>query len=483
MENKKRIFTVLSIDGGGVRGVVPARLLQEIEEKTGKPISALFDIISGTSTGAIIGGSLVMPDTQDPAKPRFSAKEILAFYHRLSSTIFPEMRFKSLRRLSIGALYDPKPLENILKDTFGDIKMKEVLTSFLIPATDIKHFEPVWITHLKGQKDTSKEGWGSMLLRDAVRATTSAPTFFPARYFETTPNEDMPNVKHRHALIDGNFFGGNAMRHLLTLAKKLAPPDTEIIIVHVGTGSSENSISPEEYNTMGTLGLLNPANGSPLLSLIINMSVLDVKNDIRSEIGDRLFSFDGNIDEENNPDDPSTSLDDASRENLQLLEKFAERIIRNNAGEIDRLCSVLKNREFTEEKHLESQAAMQELTKEMIATKTVRGLMRLYLKIVNFSSALDDNFPEQVNDKLRLLSKKLNEHHKAEMDRIYRALLDKKQHQSKILNTFKEAVESVNSFTRKIFVAPFKGDPAPPADNDNKPPAPPKYNAGKPPGP
>ncbi|MCE9508127.1 MAG: patatin-like phospholipase family protein [Alphaproteobacteria bacterium] len=485
MENKKRVFTVLCIDGGGVRGVIPARILQEIEERTGKPIVELFDMIGGTSTGAIIGGCLLAPDPKNPSKPRFTAKETLSFYHNLAGKVFPEMRFKGIRKLSTGALYDPKPLEDGLKAHLGDLKMKDMLTSFLIPAADIKNFKPVWITHLKDQKDKSKEGWDSMLLRDAVRVATSAPTYFPARYVETTPNEETPNIKHRHALIDGGFFGGNAMQHLLAQAQKIAPPDAEIVVVHIGTGSPDNNMSPDEFNAFGPLGLVSPANGNILMSLVIKMSMRDCENDMRDEIGDRLFSFDDGVNPKNDPNSPSISMDDAREDNLKRLEKHAEKIIKDNNGEMDRLCSLLKHREFAEERHLESQDAIQKLTDKMAATNTVKGLMRLYMRIVNFSIGKEIPKPAPDDGEIKALVGKLTEHHKAEIDRIYRVMLDKKQHQNKILNAFKEAGENITDITKKIFVEPFKADPPPPANNDNKPPSsntnnPPKRDGHKP---
>ena len=79
MDSKKRVFTVLVIDGGGVRGIVPARILQEIEERTGKPVSELFDLVAGASTGAIVAAGLVIPDPADPSKPRFSDVALLKF--------------------------------------------------------------------------------------------------------------------------------------------------------------------------------------------------------------------------------------------------------------------------------------------------------------------------------------------------------------------------------------------------------------------
>jgi patatin-like phospholipase/acyl hydrolase len=469
MENKKRIFTVLSIEGGGVRGVIPARILQEIEERSGKPIAELFDIVGGVSTGAILGGCLLSPDPKNPSKPRYTAKEALNFYHKLSGKVFPEMRFKGIRQLSSGALYDPKPLEDGLKEHFGDLKMKDMLTHFLIPVVDIKNFKPVWISHLKGQKDNSPEGWDSMLLRDTIRGATSAPTFFPVKYYETTPNEETPDVKYRHALIDGGFFGGNSMQHLLAEAQKLAPPDAEIIIVHIGTGSPENGMSPEEFNGYGPLGLLSNANGNILISLVIKMSIRACVDEMKTEIGDRFFLFDDSIIPKKNPNGPSISMDDAREENLKKLEKHAEGIIRNHSAEIDRLCSILKSREFAEEKHLEGQSAVQKLTEKMAATTTVKGLTRLYLKIVNFSVGADGGEPAPDDAELKALAGKLGESHKTEIDRIYRVLLDKKLQQNKILNAIRETGEDISKFTKKIF-KPFKDEAPPPAQNDNTPP-------------
>lgn len=478
MNPKKRVFTILSIDSGGVRGIIPARILQEIEEKTGKPIAELFDMVSGTSTGAIIAAGLTLPDPAHPTKPKFSAKDMLNFYFHDAPKIFPEMRFKSLRKLSTGALYDPKPLEDIMARNFKDAKMRDALTSLLIPVTDIKNFRPVWITHLKGQKDTSKEGWGSMLMREAIRATTSAPTYFPAKYVETTPNDDMPHVKHRHVLIDGGFFAGNAIRHLLTKAKKLAPPDAEIVIVHIGTGDIYNSFSPEEFNALGPLGLISKANGSVLINLMTVMPVMDVQEDMREEIEDRFFSFDKKFDEDEDPNSPSADLDDASEKNMKRLHQFAELILRESKGDMERLCDLLTQRKYAEARHDKSLSALQSLHDMLADTATIKSLTGLYTKIVLFSTDIEDGPLEAGDVTIQALSKQLTEHHKAELDRMYRVLLDKKKNQSKILNTLRETGESLTEITKKIFVDPFKEDPPPDDKNEKdgkKPPPPPMF--------
>ncbi len=470
MENKRRVFTVLSIDGGGVRGIVPARILQELEERTGKPVAELFDMIGGTSTGAILVAGLTAPDPDDPKKPRHSAQEMKNFYLRHSSKIFPEIRFKSLRKLSNGSLYDPQPLENILKNSLGDTRMNESLAHIMIAATDIKNFRPVWITHIKGEKDTSPEGWSTMKMRDAVRASTTAPTYFPAKYHETAPHEDMPHVTHRHALIDGGFFGGNAMRRLLTQAKKLAPPDADIVVVHLGTGNVENSLSPEEFNKLGPLGLISKSNGSILLSLVVNMTVLDVANDVREEIGDHFISFDGVIDPEENPDDPAVEMDDASDKNLKTLIGFAEKIMEDNRDNLDRLCTILKHRDQALELHQESLLALQQLTTALEGARTVKSLTRIYRKVLLFSSGLSDDKPEDGDDALKALAQKLSPLHKADLDKIYNVLQDKLENQNQLLNSIKEAGEDLGKLVKKLG-DPFRDAADKPGNDNDRPPA------------
>ena len=474
MEKKnKRVFTVLSIDGGGIRGVVPARILQEIEERTGKPIAELFDMVGGTSTGAILAAGLAVPDEKDPTKPRHSAQELKNFYFTDGPKIFPELRFKSLKRLSSSALYDPKPLEDALQDKLGDTKLRDSLINIMIPATDIKNFRPVWMMHLKGQKDKSPEGWSSMLMRDAVRASTTAPTYFPAKYYQTQPHDDMPNVTHRHALIDGGFFAGNCMRRMMTQAKNLAPPDAEIVVVHIGTGNIENTISPAEFNKLGPIGMISKSNGNLLLSLVINMSLMDVANDMKEEIGDRFISFDGIINEEEDPSGPSASMDDASKDNLKRLEKFGEKIIKENNTEMDRLCDILKNRMMAEDRHNESKQALTFLTGKLEECKTVKSLGLLYRKVLSYASEIYEDTPEPGDAELKRQSRELTEAHKADLDRLYNALHSKLENQSKIISTIKEAGEDITKFVKKL--DPFKNDPPqnPPPGNDNDKPAPP----------
>ncbi len=79
-------WRILSIDGGGIRGIIPAIILASIEERTGKPISELFDLIAGTSTGAILALGLTKPNAS--GKPEFTAQRIGELYEEEIPNIF-----------------------------------------------------------------------------------------------------------------------------------------------------------------------------------------------------------------------------------------------------------------------------------------------------------------------------------------------------------------------------------------------------------
>ena len=81
------VFKVLSIDGGGLRGIIPAMVLTEIEERTRRAITETFDLIAGTSTGGMLALGLVMPG--DGSKPRYTAKELIGIYEEQGAHLLP----------------------------------------------------------------------------------------------------------------------------------------------------------------------------------------------------------------------------------------------------------------------------------------------------------------------------------------------------------------------------------------------------------
>src|SRR3954463_2533024 len=97
-------YSLLALDGGGIRGVIPARALQRIEERMGRPISELFDMVAGTSTGGILALGLTAP--APGGGPRFAASDLLALYMEHGREIFPDSLY--LRVRTLAGLADPR---------------------------------------------------------------------------------------------------------------------------------------------------------------------------------------------------------------------------------------------------------------------------------------------------------------------------------------------------------------------------------------
>jgi patatin-like phospholipase/acyl hydrolase len=88
MESEKtETARVLSIDGGGIRGIIPAIVLKRLEELTGRPTSDMFDLLTGTSTGGIIALALTFPSS-DGGGPRYSAADLVQLYESKGPDIF-----------------------------------------------------------------------------------------------------------------------------------------------------------------------------------------------------------------------------------------------------------------------------------------------------------------------------------------------------------------------------------------------------------
>lgn len=179
-------YRVLSLDGGGIKGVFSAAILADFEETLGAPVASYFDLIAGTSTGGIIalGLGLGVP-----------ASEILRFYEQHGPEIFTSGR-GPLGRL-IRAKYDVEPLRKALVEVFADRLLGEAKTRLIIPSTNLETGEVhVFKTahHHRFSHDYKCQAV------DVALATAAAPTYFPLHRLPAgTP------------LIDGGLWANNPM--------------------------------------------------------------------------------------------------------------------------------------------------------------------------------------------------------------------------------------------------------------------------------
>jgi len=175
MPNNQKPIRILSIDGGGMRGIVPATFLERMEELSGKRIADLFDIAVGTSTGSILAVGLHVPDENQ--RPKYSATDFVNMYKDLGSSIFHEDRsiLKFLDGIS-RPTYDPKSYEKILEDYFGDTTISQLLSEVVVPSIELENMD----MHIFSKKKGVLSDANNFHVKHIIRAATAAPTYFPA---------------------------------------------------------------------------------------------------------------------------------------------------------------------------------------------------------------------------------------------------------------------------------------------------------------
>ena len=257
-------FRILCIDGGGIRGIIPAVILADIERRTGQPISQLFDLIAGTSTGGILALALVKRDEE--GRPQHTAEDVIRLYETQGRRIFSRSvlhRLVSLDGLA-NKKYQTGPVEEVFGKFFGDALLSDALTNVMVTSFDIQLRDAFFFRSYKAEADKEYD----YLMRDVARATSAAPTYFEP--------ELIKKGKDSYALIDGGVFANNpAMCALVDALREFKKEKNEkkepygledIFMVSLGTGSERQR--PLEFNTVKNWGVVNWA--QPLLTIVFN---------------------------------------------------------------------------------------------------------------------------------------------------------------------------------------------------------------------
>ena len=222
--------TILSIDGGGIRGIIPARIVAEIEQRTGRAAADLFDLIAGTSTGGIIALALAMPEGNS-RKPKYTGAELVNLYEKYGEKIFSRSLWHTIK--SVGGLngpkYEPDGIESVLSEYFGDVRLRDVLTRVLVTSYNTAGPAPAFFKSWRTKTDKNF----NYRLREIARATSAAPTFFPPL--------DVPDLalgKPDMCLIDGGVFANNPAMCAWAEVPQLFQDVNEFIVVSIGRATT-----------------------------------------------------------------------------------------------------------------------------------------------------------------------------------------------------------------------------------------------------
>lgn len=325
---KSAVRTVLSIDGGGIRGIVPARIIAEIEELTGRPAAKLFDVIAGTSTGGIIALALALPG--EDGRPRYRAEDVLKFYFENGPEIFPT-RFALLRLAgeAIGAKYPARNVERPLRRFFEETRLAAALTNVLVTSYDLRlpapFFFKSWKAANRGRANVPPAHF-DYAFWEAARATSAAPTYFPPLELAS-----LDPKSPRMTLIDGGVFANNPAMCAYVDARQLFPGD-DLFVVSIGTGKFGSYLGRDDAPRRW--GVLQWAR--PLIDLFQDGIGDSVSYEMDVLLRGAYHRFQPQIPQE------AIMMDDASRGMMERLHELATKLVQVDAARpLHELCARL----------------------------------------------------------------------------------------------------------------------------------------------
>ena len=229
---------ILSIDAGGVRGIIPATILAEIEARTGQPVCNLFDFFAGTSTGGMLALSLTCPDSPDCLRPSCSASDVKRLFHIWGNRVFGNRLSKTdelLTNRSPGSR-----IEDMFHEYFGDTLLSSSIKPTMVTAFNLATRQPFFFNSAK----TEGSGGVDALMWQAARATTAISPYFPP--FRLPVLSSPFRQAHEVHLVDGSFFANNPAMLALAEARALFSDEDDFLLISLGCGEAARMPFPAD---------------------------------------------------------------------------------------------------------------------------------------------------------------------------------------------------------------------------------------------
>jgi len=340
-------FRILSIDGGGIRGILPCTILAFIEKQLGYPLSQVFDLIAGTSAGGIITMGLSAPNND--GQNAYAADDLRELFVKNGSKIFSKRQEDLISRLaSITKItdmifqkpYDERDFEMLLTDYFGKSKLSDGLTSTLVTSYEIQKGKPFYFSSRLARNDKAED----FTMKEVCRSTSAAPVYFEPSVVKFTEASNL-------ALVDGGVFANNPSILAYSEAKELwkirtgkgfepvvRPDDDDLpfFMLSIGTGFCLKTIPLIEAKEWRAV------NWGKFLTDIFMRSVTESTDFTMAHIlpsyvdgSFRYKRLNISIPEEN------SKMDDVSEENLEKLCEISDDYVKKNEKELLKICDIL----------------------------------------------------------------------------------------------------------------------------------------------
>ncbi|XP_050124993.1 patatin-like protein 2 [Malus sylvestris] len=382
----RKLITVLSIDGGGIRGLIPATILGFLESELQKldgedaRIADYFDVIAGTSTGGLVTAMLTTPNEND--RPLFAAEDIKDFYLSECPKIFPQKIWlpytRKIMKALTGPKYDGKYLHGLIRQKLGNNKLHDTLTNVVIPTFDIRNLQPVVFSSLRVEKKPCTDA----LLSDICIATSAAPTYLPAHYFET---KYAAGTVREYNLIDGGVAANNpTFVAICEVMNEIEKENSDIVpvklmdygrflVISLGTGSSkaERKYHAPAAAKWGLLNWLTSGGSTPIIDVFSQASA-DMVDLHLSGVFQALNSEENYLRiQDDTLHGTVSSVDVATKKNLVNLVKVGEGLLKQPVSRVN-----LDSGRFEASNHETNAEALTRFAKLLSEEKLLRQASR-----------------------------------------------------------------------------------------------------------
>lgn len=326
---------ILSLSGGGVKGIAELVVLSEIEERTGKSISELFAIITGTSVGGLIGALLTIPKEPGSNIAKYSAKDALKIFTDAAPKIFEHHWYDGIKQIFTHK-HSQGPLKEILDHHLSELRLDDTTSRLIIPVTDL------------ASKDNEVKIFDShdsysphIRVQDVLLATTAAPTYFKP----VTNKEHIKGYENQedalYAYADGGLGANRPAYEALKILKNgysreenaKILDDTMVLSLNFDNDYEASSSIPK-IGFDGVIGWLVKGNlVSRLMQSSEDRSTEEVRLDLPGE--DEFVEVKLPITKE------TSSLDNSSLKNLDALVAVGRKYIEDHTEQLQKLCDNL----------------------------------------------------------------------------------------------------------------------------------------------
>lgn len=277
-------FRILSLNGGGIRGIFQAVYLHEIAKNFHKPLANTFQLLAGTSTGALIALGLAL---------EIEPSHLVDMFKTNGDLIFGRKRFASLVRK--GAKYSVDPLKGLLEKTYGSKHLSDCTAFVTICSTVLNRYRHRIFTNIK--RSGEKVGDSPLSVVDVALASCAAPTYFPSFHFD--------DGSEARTYVDGGMWANNpALAAIISAHRHLNVPLKDIRLVSLGNGRFPGGFRTERYDSTRPIGMVED-----VLELMFSAQNTAADDLSQSLIGDsNVLSIDANLSQPIDLDDVETAV-------------------------------------------------------------------------------------------------------------------------------------------------------------------------------